>query len=188
MITYWSQQSSQREEIATKALCLIVLLPVDSISQSGCSVSHTHEYICLGSAVARSQWSSKPPACHLLFPMNCAVQISKAPKGVAKDFSIAFQGNWAASLVKSTEKNVHLQTWKPQLTEAQDQCLAVRLPRPWQSVWECSYSVPGSKAESLLWSLASHHSSSLDPNQSKHVCSGGRHPFQPFSNQYVILI
>lgn len=111
--------------------------------------THTYTHKCLCSAVTHSQWSSKPPACHLLLPMNCAVQISKAPKGVAKDFAIAFQGNWAGSLLKSTEKNIYIQTWKPGLTQAQDQCLALCLPRLWQSMWECSYLVTGCIAPNL---------------------------------------
>lgn len=36
--------SSSGEERATEVLCLIALLPIDSISQSGCPISHTHTH------------------------------------------------------------------------------------------------------------------------------------------------
>lgn len=103
---------SLREEIATEALCLIALLLIGSISQYAYPISHTqnHTQICVPSALQTCTVNGA--LSHQLvtycYHMIGVVQISRAPRGVAKD--LAFQ-NWAGSFVRSTGEKMY--TYKP---------------------------------------------------------------------------
>lgn len=145
MITYWSQDPQEKREQQK----LFVQLRCCQLAafHSMHTQFHTHIHTQIHMPSALQMRTVNGALSHQLvsycYQMNCAVQISRASRGVAKDLAIALQGNWAGSLVKNTEKNVHVQTWKPELTQAWEQCLALCFPRLWQTIWECSYLVTG---------------------------------------------
>lgn len=66
--------------------------------------TYTHKYVCLLLCSRAVNGALSHQLVTYCYQMNCEVQISRAHGGVAKDFAIAFQGNWAGPLVKSTEK------------------------------------------------------------------------------------
>lgn len=119
--------------------------------------THRHTQIHLPLLCSRTQsvelWSSKPPACHLLLPMNCAVQISKAPKGVLQrilplhfrgtelDPSEEYRKNCTPTNLEATADT------SPRLCHQALHC--AYLGRLWQSIWECRYLVTGCIAPNL---------------------------------------
>lgn len=117
----------KRTDTATEAPCLIALLLLGSISLYAYPISHTstHKYICL--LFRRlSQWGSKPPVCQLLWADELCSLNRQAPRGVPKEFTLVFHGNWDRFLVTGTEKNVHVQTQKAEPTETWEYSLVQR--------------------------------------------------------------
>jgi len=89
---------SSGEETAIKALCSIALLPVGSISQYVCPISHTHTHTntyAFCSANTPSQWSSKPPACFLLLPDELCSSNQQGTQGSCKGFCHCISGEWS---------------------------------------------------------------------------------------------
>lgn len=146
MITYWSQEDPwekrQQQKLFVQLLCCQL-----AAFHSMHTQFHTHIHTQIRMPSAPQTCTVNGALSHQLvsycYQTNCTVQISQAPRGVAKDFATAFLGNWAGSLVKSTERNIHVQTWKPELRQAREQCLVLCFLGLWQSVWECSCLVTG---------------------------------------------
>lgn len=126
----------------------------------------THKYICLCSAVTHSQWSSKPPACHLLLPMN-NIKSARHPRELQRIFSLHFRGTeldpwWKVQKKPNTYKPGN---HKPETSALHCAYLGCGI---YLGVQLLSHRLHCSKPESLPSALVSHHSPSLDPNQSKH--------------------
>ena len=137
-------------------------------------ISHTHTHTntyALCSADAHSQWSSKPPACHLLLPDELRGSNQQGTQGSCKGFCHCISGELSCILGEEYRKKctrTNLEARADASLRAVPCTVLPEVVAVYLGAQLLSHRLHRSKPESLVSALVSHHSPSLYPNQSGH--------------------